>query len=88
MDSLLGEIGDPYLEAVCELVNSWTSLVVNDWNRALHESSASLDKLGGQDEPLWTAMALLSVGSLEAAVGRYEAVAAARDTSHANAQTS
>ena len=33
-------------------------------------------------------MALLSVGSLEAAVGRYEAVAAARDTSHANAQTS
>ncbi len=69
---LLDELDDPYLQAVCELVNSWTSFVVHDWDRAVRESSASLEKLRLQDEPLWTAMALLSVGSLEAAVGRYD----------------
>jgi predicted ATPase len=69
---LLDEIDDPYLRAVCELVNSWTSFVVNTWERALDEASASLEKLRGQDEPLWTAMALLTVGSLEAALGHYD----------------
>jgi predicted ATPase len=69
---LLDEIDDAYLQAVSELLDSWTSFVVHDWNRALEEASASLERLRGQDEPLWTALALLSVGSLEAAVGRYD----------------
>ena len=69
---LLDEVDDPYLQAVCELVNSWTSFVAHDWDRAVMESSVSLEKFRGQDEPLWTAMALLSLGSLEAAVGRYD----------------
>jgi predicted ATPase len=69
---LLDEIDDAYLQAVSKLINSWTSFVVHDWNRAVSEASASLEKLRGQDEPLWTALALLSIGSLEAAVGRYD----------------
>jgi predicted ATPase len=69
---LLDEIDDAYLQAVSELINSWTSFVAHDWDRAVSEASASLEKLRGQDEPLWTALALLSVGSLEAAVGRYD----------------
>jgi predicted ATPase len=67
---LLEEIDDPYLVAVSELVNSWTSFVVNDISRAVDEAERSLEKLRGQDEPLWTAMALLSLGSLEAFLGR------------------
>ena len=66
---LLDELDDSYLQAVGELVNSWISFVVNDWDRAVQEASVSLEKLRAQDEPLWTAMALLSLGSLEAAVG-------------------
>jgi predicted ATPase len=69
---LLDEIDDAYLQAVGELVNSWISFVVHDWDRAVQEARVSLEKLRGQDEPLWTAMALLSLGSLEAAVGRYD----------------
>jgi predicted ATPase len=72
---LLDEIDDPYLQAVSYLVNSWTSYVVNDFDRAVREASVSLAKLRGQDEPLWTAMALLSVGSLEIAVSRFDAAA-------------
>jgi predicted ATPase len=69
---LLDGIDDPYLQAVSYLVNSWTSFVVNDFDRAVREATMSLEKLRGQDEPLWTAMALLSVGSLEMAVGRFD----------------
>jgi predicted ATPase len=74
---LLDRIGDPYVQAVSYLINSWTSFVVNDFDRAVREASVSLEKLRRQDEPLWTAMALLSLGSLEIAVGRFEE--AARD---------
>jgi tetratricopeptide (TPR) repeat protein len=69
---LLDGIDDPYLQAVSYLVNSWTSFVVNDFDRAVREASVSLEKLRGQDEPLWTGLALLSVGSLEMAVGRFD----------------
>jgi predicted ATPase len=69
---LLDRIGDPYVQAVSYLINAWTSSVVNDFDRAVREASVSLEKLRGQDEPLWTAIALMSVGGLEMAVGRFD----------------
>jgi ATP/maltotriose-dependent transcriptional regulator MalT len=68
---LLDKLDDPYLHAVSELVNSWTSGLTNDLDRALREASRSLEKLRAQDEPLWTAVALMSLGGLETVIGRY-----------------
>ncbi|HEY2656053.1 MAG TPA: DUF4062 domain-containing protein [Solirubrobacteraceae bacterium] len=69
---LLDKVDDPGLAAVSELVNSWTSGVSNDLDRALREAGQSLDRLRVLDEPLWTAVALMSVGAMETAVGRYD----------------
>ena len=38
----------------------------------MREAAASLEELGGQDEPVFTAMAEFAVGSLEMALGRYD----------------
>jgi ATP/maltotriose-dependent transcriptional regulator MalT len=57
---------------VGELVNAWTSVVQKDFDRALREAAGSVERLRGQDEPLWTAVAVLSLGGLEAGVGRYD----------------
>jgi hypothetical protein len=39
---------------------------------AVRAASASLGELRGQDEPVWTASAGLTLGSVETAVGRYD----------------
>ena len=39
---------------------------------ALREAAASLEELRGQDEPVFTAMAAFTAGSLEMALGRYD----------------
>lgn len=39
---------------------------------ALREASASLDELRAQDEPVWTALAGLTLGGLETTFGRYD----------------
>jgi len=67
---VLGSIEDRYLHAVSELAMAATSAVVGDFDGALQEASRSLEQLRTQDEPLWTAMVLLIVGTLETAVGR------------------
>jgi predicted ATPase len=69
---LLETIQDPYLHAVSRLAMAWTSAIVGDLDSALREAAASLEELRGQDEPLWTAAALITVGSVETAVGRYD----------------
>jgi hypothetical protein len=69
---LLDKLADPYLQAVSELLNSWTSALSNDFDRALREAAASLERFRRQDEPLWTGVALMSMGALETAVGRYD----------------
>jgi predicted ATPase len=69
---LLDQIDDPYLEAVGQLTLAWIAVITNDMDRAVREASQSLEKLFDQDEPIWTAVALLTVGSLESAVGRYD----------------
>jgi predicted ATPase len=69
---LLAEIADPYLHAVSQLVMAWTSMVVGDFDGALRGASVSLEGLRGQDEPFWTAAALLTAGLVETAMGRYD----------------
>jgi predicted ATPase len=69
---LLETIEDPYLRAVSQLAVAWTSAIVGDADGALREAAASLEQLRGQDEPLWTTTALITVGSVETAVGRYD----------------
>ena len=69
---LLQTIQDPYLKAVSELAIAWTSAILGSLDDAVREAASSLAQLRGQDEPLWTAAALISVGSLETASGRYD----------------
>jgi predicted ATPase len=72
LEPLLDEIRDPYLHAVSQLAMAWTSAITGDSDGALGWASVSLAELRGQDEPLWTTLALVTVGSLETALGRYD----------------
>jgi tetratricopeptide (TPR) repeat protein len=48
----------------------------------MRELGAGLSELRGQDEPFWTAMALISLGTIEIALGRYDdALSHLRETS-------
>ena len=69
---LLAGIGDPFLRAACQLAMAWSLPIAGDLDGALREAAASLEELGGQDEPVFTAMAEFAVGSLEMALGRYD----------------
>jgi predicted ATPase len=60
---LLEGIQDPFLHAVSQLAMAWTAAIVGDMDGALREASVSLEQLRGQDEPLWTALALATLGS-------------------------
>jgi hypothetical protein len=78
---LLPEIRDPYLHAVSELAMSWAATISGDLDSATRLASAALEELRSQDEPYWTAVALVTVGSDERATGRYDD--AQRDLSEA-----
>ena len=69
---LLETIQDPYLHAVSQLAMAWTAPIVDDLDGALRGASVSLGQLRGQDEPFWTAVALLTAGLVETAVGRHD----------------
>jgi predicted ATPase len=69
---LLEDIRDPFLHAVCQLALAWTAPIGGDFGGALREASASLTELGDQDEPLWTALAAFTAGSMETTTGRYD----------------
>jgi predicted ATPase len=72
LEPLLDQVGDPFLRALCQLALAWTSTIGEDLDGALREASASLAEFRGQDAPVWTASAGLTVGMAEAAVGRYD----------------
>ena len=69
---LLARIEDRFLRALCQLVMAWTSPVTGDLDAALQKALASLEQLRGQDEPYWRAVAAVSTGYLETAVGHYD----------------
>ena len=69
---LLAGIADPFLHAVSQLAIAWTLPITGDLDRALREVTVALDELRGQDEPVFTAMAAFTAGSLNSALGRYD----------------
>ena len=65
-------ISDPFLHAVSQLAMAWTLPIAGDFDGTLREVTVSLEELRGQDEPVFTAMAAFTAGSLETALGRYD----------------
>jgi ATP/maltotriose-dependent transcriptional regulator MalT len=80
---LVAEIDDPYLRVVSQLAMSWAATIVGDSDGAFRQATVSLEELRSQDEPYWTAVAVVTVGSFELAAGRYDY--AHRDLSEARA---
>ena len=69
---LLPGTQDPFLHAVARLATAWTLPVTDDYDGTLREATASLEELRGQNEPLFTAMAEFTIGSVDMALGRYD----------------
>jgi predicted ATPase len=69
---LLAGIGDPFLNAACQLAMGWTLPITGDLDGALREVTVALEELRGQDEPVFTAFAVFTAGSLNTALGRYD----------------
>src|SRR5262249_32777387 len=70
LEPLLAGIQDPFLHAVSVLATVWSLPLVDDHGGALERAIVALDELRGQDEPIWTALTLGTLGSLELAVAR------------------
>jgi predicted ATPase len=66
-----GRIDDPYLESAAQLAISWILPIVDDFEGALQMASTALEELRRQNEP-FMAFAALTVGLVEAALGRDE----------------
>jgi len=69
---LLTRIQDPFLRAACQLAMAWDLPIADDLDGALREAVVALDGFRGQDEPVYTAIAVFTVGSLEMALDRYD----------------
>src|SRR5262249_23327932 len=69
---LLEGIDDPYLRPASPLAIAWALPIADDLEGALRQALDSLERMRTQDEPYWTAVALLSAGYLETAVGRQD----------------
>ncbi len=69
---LPGRIQDPLLRAVCQLAMAWNLPIAGDLDGAVREAVVALEELRSQDEPVYTAIAVFTVGSLEMALGRYD----------------
>jgi len=69
---LLPGIDDPFLHAVSQLAMAWTLPIAGDFDGALREVAISLEELRGQDEPVFTALAAFTAGSMDTALGRYD----------------
>jgi len=57
---------------VVDLFMAWSTPITGDLEQALHEASACLDKLRGQDEPFFTSVAEFTASTIETALGRYD----------------
>ena len=72
MAPLLDEVDEPYLVAVTTLFVAWVSVLLRDNEGARRGLTAALDRLRPLDEPMWTALALVSAGSVESALGHHD----------------
>jgi hypothetical protein len=70
LQPLLAGTQDPFLRAVSQLAAAWTAPLADDLDGALRLALSCLEELRGQDEPLWTALTLGSLGFLEIDAGR------------------
>jgi tetratricopeptide (TPR) repeat protein len=69
---LLAGIGDPFLHAASQLAMAWMLPITGDFDGTLREATVALEELCGLDEPVFTAMAAFTVGSVETTLGRYD----------------
>jgi len=69
---LVAEIQDPHLQVLSELAMAWSLPIGGDFGGALREASAGLELLRRQDEPFWTALAVMTIGAMETVAGRYD----------------
>lgn len=67
------EIDDPYLCALCDLAIAWVSAIDDDIGRGLEQALRSVERLHALDDPVWLAVALLTAGGLEVAMGLQDA---------------
>jgi predicted ATPase len=70
--ALLDGISEPFLRAVSQLVLAWSSPITGDFDGALRRALDSLRQLRSQDEPVWTALAVGTAGTLELGTGNYD----------------
>src|SRR5262249_37087966 len=66
------EMHAPYLPAVSQLSIAGALRIASDLEGALQGALDSVEHLQTQDEPYWTAVALLSAGYLETTLGRQD----------------
>src|SRR4029077_12065096 len=69
---LLPGISDPFLHAVARLAMAWDLRVAAVYGGARGRAAPSRGEPQDQNEPVFTAMAALTVGSLETTLGRYD----------------
>ena len=72
LTATMRETGDRYLLALSHLAIAWTAAGAADLDAALPEAWASAELFRAQDEPLWTAVTLITVGSLETVLRRFD----------------
>jgi hypothetical protein len=70
LESLLASIRDDlYLHTVSRMAMAGIATVVGDFDAALRTELACLEELRGQDEPYWTAVAIITCGLVETIMG-------------------
>jgi predicted ATPase len=72
LESLIEAVDDGLLVAISELALGWVAPIVDDFDGALRRTSRSVEMLD-DDEPFWTALAVGTLGLIEAMLGRQDA---------------
>ncbi len=67
---LLGTLDDGYVKAVSELAMAWAMPILGDYDGALSGTLRALEQFRRLDEPVWTAVALVTAGTFESTLGR------------------
>ncbi len=70
---LVDEVEDPYLEALTHLLTTWFFVLVRDWEAARPALTTAQARLRDLDEPLWTALAAITAGPVEAEFADHDA---------------